>query len=253
MLSIVILTKNEEKNILDCLESVSWADEIIIVDDYSVDLTEAVVRQFIRNKKIKFYKRRLEDDFSAQRNFALLKCKYDWVLFVDADERVTKGLREEINSILINSKNNPKENGYYITRKDVIWGKTLKHGEAGNIKLLRFGRKDSGQWTGTVHEVWNINGNIGELEGGLLHFPHQTISEFLREVNYYTTLRAKELFKAGVKTTVWQIIFYPKAKFILNYFVKLGFLDGIEGLMFAIIMSMHSFLVRAKLWTYSKE
>jgi glycosyltransferase involved in cell wall biosynthesis len=247
MISAVILTKNEEKNILDCLESVSWVDEIIIIDDYSTDLTESVVKQVANNKKIKFYKRRLEDNFSQQRNFGLLKTKYDWVLFIDADERVTPELREEINSFLIN-KSDKSEVGFYIPRKDVIWGKALRHGEAGNIKLVRFARKSNGKWAGNVHEVWNINGKIGELEGNLLHFPHQTISEFLTEINYYTTLRAKELFKKRVKTSVWEIIFYPKAKFVLNYFFKLGFLDGIQGFIFAIVMSFHSFLVRAKLW-----
>jgi len=87
----------------------------------------------------------------------------------------------------------------------------------------------------------------------IFHYPHQTISEFLKEINLYTTIRAEELYEDNSKISIKQIIFYPKAKFILNYFLKLGFLDGIEGLIFAILMSFHSFLVRAKLWTYSKK
>ncbi len=248
MISAVILTKNEEKNILDCLESVSWVDEIIIIDDYSTDLTESVVKQFVKNRKIRFFKRRLENDFSAQRNFGLEKTRYDWALFVDADERVTASLREEINSILINGTNNLKTSGFYVPRLDVVWGKILKHGETGNIKLIRFARKNSGKWKGKVHEVWEVKGQISELENHLLHYPHQTVSEFLREINFYTTIRARELFDSGIKVGAKEIILYPKLKFIVNYLFKLGFLDGIEGLVYAILMSFHSFLVRAKLW-----
>lgn len=247
MLSAVILTKNEEKNILDCLETVSWADEIIILDDYSSDRTLEVI-QLLDNKKIRVFKRRVDGDFAAQRNFALEKVKFDWVLFVDADEFITKELREEINYYLIESK--IKYQGFYIPRRDVMWGKMLKHGETGNIKLLRLGRSDAGKWKGKIHEEWEITEEVTDLENYILHNPHPTISEFLREINFYTTIRARELFDNGVKTNIWKVIFYPKAKFILNYIIKLGFMDGIEGLIFAIIMSFHSFLVRAKLWTY---
>lgn len=248
MISVVVLTKNEEKNILDCLESISWADEIIIIDDFSEDLTEEVIKNFIQNKKIKIFKRKLGDDFSSQRNFGLLKAKYDWVLFVDADERVPNDLREEINAFLIEEKDKSSTNGFYIKRKDIMWGKLLKHGETGNIKILRFGRKNAGKWDGKVHEEWKISDNVSGFENFLIHYPHQTVSEFLKEINFYTTIRARELYANGIRTNVYQIILYPKAKFFLNYFLKLGVLDGIEGLIFSILMSFHSFLVRAKLW-----
>lgn len=246
MISTVILTKNEEKNILDCLESVAWTDEIIIIDDYSTDLTEQVVKHFKINKKISFFKRRLEENFAAQRNFGLLKARYEWVLFIDADERVSQSLREEINNILIDNK--IKTEGFFIPRIDVIWGKSLKHGEAGKLKLLRLGRKNSGKWKGNVHEVWQIENNTRELESDLIHFPHQTISEFLREINFYTDIKAKELYDQKIKPSSSNIILYPVGKFILNFIFKKGFLDGLEGLVYAIIMSFHSFLVRAKLW-----
>lgn len=129
-------------------------------------------------------------------------------------------------------------------------GKQLKHGDTGNIKLLRLAKKRSGIWQGKVHEKWIVEGNIDELENPIIHYPHPTISEFLYDINFYTTLRAKELLQSGKKCSIWEIIFYPKAKFLQNYFIKLGFLDGIEGFIHAILMSLHSFLVRAKLWTY---
>lgn len=247
MISAIILTKNEEKNIIDCLESVSWVDEIIIIDDFSQDRTLEVLKILNLKNKLTIIKRRLENDFSAQRNYALSKTKSDWILFLDADERVTKKLREEINSFLINGKNNFYF-GFYIPRKDVMWGKVINHGEMGNTKLLRLVKKGSGKWIGKVHEQYVSNKKIGELDNGFLHFPHQMINEFLNEINFYTSIRANELFNSNQKVSLFQILFYPKAKFILNYFFKLGFLDGIEGLVLAIFMSFHSFLVRAKLF-----
>lgn len=248
MISVIILTKNEEKNILDCLESISWADEIIIIDDNSEDRTLDVVRQLSLVKKIKIYKKSLENDFSNQRNYALSKATKEWVLFLDADERVSNDLREELNTLIVNEKNEHKYDGFYIKRKDILWGKMLKHGEIGNIKLLRLARKKAGVWYGKVHEEWQVEGKISDLENYLIHYPHQTVSEFLKEINFYTSIRARELYEKKVQVSLLDIIIYPKAKFILNYFIRLGFLDGIEGFIFAIFMSFHSFMVRGKLW-----
>lgn len=247
MISVVILTKNEEKNILDCLETVSWADQIIILDDNSEDRTLEIVNS-LGFKNLSILERNLQGNFSEQRNYALSKAKHDWVMFVDADERITPELRHEINDFLIEEKNEPKFNGMYVKRKDMLWGKLLQHGETGNISLLRLAKKNSGKWEGKVHEKWNVNGETDIFENYILHLPHQTVSEFLGEINFYTTLRARELFEQNQSSSLLRIIFYPKAKFFVNFILKLGFLDGIEGLVFAIIMSFHSFLVRGKLW-----
>lgn len=246
MISIIILTKNEENNIVDCLESVDWCDEIIVIDDFSTDRTLQVIKNF--NRRVKIFQHELRGDFSAQRNFGLSKARGGWVLFVDADERLSNGLKGEIMDYA--SFKNKNYNGFYMQRKDIIWGKELQHGEVGNIKLLRFGKKNAGIWRGKVHEVWEISGRLGNFKMPLLHYPHQTVGNFLREINYYTDLRAKELCDRGESVSFLKIILYPVLKFKINYFLKLGFLDGIEGLVFALMMSFHSFLVRAKLWTY---
>jgi glycosyltransferase involved in cell wall biosynthesis len=252
MISVVILSKNEEKNILDCLETVSWADEIIILDDNSDDRTLEIVEN-LSLKNLKTIKRELHNDFSAQRNYAISKTKNEWILFIDADERVTPELRREINDFLIEEKNSPKFNGMYIKRKDMLWGKLLIHGETGNIKLLRLAKKSAGKWQGKVHEEWVVKGDTETFDNYILHFPHPTISEFLEEINFYTSIRAAELYESGIKTSLFQIIVYPKAKFFVNYFLMLGILDGLEGLVFAILMSFHSFLVRGKLWLLWKK
>lgn len=246
MITAVVLTRNEETNIVDCLESIDWCDELIVVDDNSTDRTLQVIKNF--NPRVRIFQHELQGDFSAQRNFGLSKAKGEWVLFVDADERLSNGLKGEIMDYL--SSKNKSYDGFYVQRKDIIWEKELRHGEVGNIKLLRFAGKGKGKWEGKVHEVWQIDGRIGEFRMPLLHYPHQTIANFLSEINYYTDLRAKELYASGIRASFYQIVLYPKAKFFLNYFFRLGFLDGVEGLVFAIMMSFHSFLVRAKLWTY---
>ena len=248
-LSVVILTKNEENNILDCLESIKSLDEIIIIDDYSEDRTLEIVKKF--DNEIKIFKRAVEKDFSAQRNFGLNKASFEWVLFIDADERVSEALASEISNFHFQIPNNVK--GFYIKRRDVMWGRELKYGETRNVKLLRLARRDAGRWVGKVHEVWNIDGKIGELDNGLIHYPHQTIREFLSEISLYSSIRAKELHEKRIKVSALDVIFYPKAKFFLNYFLKLGFLDGLPGLIVTFMMSFHSFLVRSKLWLNNKN
>lgn len=245
-LSALVLTKNEENNIVDCVESVNFADEIIIIDDFSEDRTVEVVK-CLENRKIKVFKKKLENDFAIQRNYGLSKAKSDWVLFLDADERVSEGLASEITTLKSLTLFN-QYTGFYIKRTDFMWGKDLKYGEIGNIKLLRLAKKDSGKWYGKVHEKWIIKGKIGNLKNDLKHFPHQTISQFLIDINYYTTIRAKELYDKGIISNWKSIICYPLGKFFLNYFMNLGFLDGIRGFVFATMMTFHSFLVRSKLW-----
>jgi glycosyltransferase involved in cell wall biosynthesis len=242
MISAVILTKNEEMNIGDCLDSISWCDERIIIDDHSDDKTVDIAKK----KGATVFIHSMYEDFSLQRNFGLEKAEGDWVLFIDADERVSPALWYEI----MQHTNESIEDfsGFYIKRLDTMWARVLKHGETGNVVLLRLARKGAGRWEGKVHERWVVKGKTAVLKNPLDHFPHSSVSEFLKEINYYTDLRAEELFKRKTKSNWLSIIAYPKAKFIQNYIIKGGFLDGLPGLLVAILMSFHSFLVRGKLW-----
>ncbi len=243
--TVVILTKNDEANILDCLESVEDFDEILVIDDKSTDRTLEIVKKVSPN--IKIFQHVLDGDFASHRNFALKKVTNEWVLFVDSDERVSGELLKEIKSA---SEDN---DGYLIKRKDVLWGKKLFFGETANIKLLRLGKIDSGEWVGKVHEKWKVNGRVIELKNSLIHYPHQSVKEFLKEIDFYSTLRARELFEKKEKVSWWYILIYPKAKFFINYFLKLGLLDGVPGFIAAAMMSLHSFLVRSKLWLLYKN
>jgi glycosyltransferase involved in cell wall biosynthesis len=245
MLTAVVLTKNEEKNIKACLETLSFCDEIVVIDDYSEDKTVEIAQKL----GTQVFKRKLKDNFAAQRNFALEKVKPGWVLFVDADERVPPKLRSQIKK----SIGTPGIVGYYLRRRDVLFGKKLKFGETSKVRLLRLARRDAGRWERQVHEVWQVRRRTGELTAPLLHFPHPTITEFLEEINHYSSLHAQALFKEREKTNLFQIIFYPLLKLIQNYCFRLGFLDGMPGLIVALMMSLHSFLARAKLFMLWKR
>ncbi len=258
-ISAVILTKNEEKNIGRCLKSLEFVDEIIIIDDESTDNTlEKIQKLEVKSQnlksKVKIFQRKLNNDFTSQRNFGLEKTTNDWVLFVDADEEATDELQKEINNRLdsrLRGNDKGLYDAYFIKRKDFFWEKELKYGETKKVRdqgIVRLVKKDSGQWMGTVHEVFHTASKIGNLDGYLNHYPHPTLKEFINDVNYYSSIRAEELFNQEVKTNVFQIIFYPFLKFIYNYFILLGFFDGPTGFVYSFMMSFHSFLVRAKLY-----
>jgi len=253
----IVLTKNEENNIEKCLNSIKWCDEIIIVDDYSVDRTLEKIQisksKFQIKSQIQIFKKKLNDDFAEQRNFGMEKASGEWVIFVDADEKVTRKLQNEISQVVLNRGRNDICS-YYIKRRDYFWGRELKYGETKKLRdrgIVRLVKKNSGKWVGKVHEEFQANCKTGKLNGFLDHYPHQTIREFINEVNFYSSLRARELLDNGKKTNVFEIIFFPLCKFIYTYFIKFGFLDGPAGFTYAFFMSFHSFLVRTKLYQYT--
>ncbi len=242
-ITAIVLSKDEEKNIIDCLDSLEFADEIIVVDDNSKDRTFEILKEREKDdKRLKLFQRSLDNNFSSQRKFAIDKAKNNYIFFLDADERAPKELVEEMRML------EPFYAGYLVKREDFMWGKKLRFGETGSIWLLRLFDKRKGELKGMVHETWETKDRVGRLSFPIYHYPHPTINEFLKDINFYTDIRAKELYQKKVKSGFVQIILYTKAKFFVNYFFKLGFLDGIEGLMHAILMSFHSFMVRGKLW-----
>jgi glycosyltransferase involved in cell wall biosynthesis len=258
MLSAVVLTKNEEKNIERCLNSLDFVDEIVVVDDYSIDNTLNQISKIkYQNEKTKFkiFQRKLNSDFSKQRNFGMEKASGEWVLFLDADEEVSPDLKEEIKEVIRYATLERDDLvGFYIKRRDFFWGKEVKFGEVLKVRkkgILRLIKKGFGKWEGKVHEKLQVTSyklQVVSLKNFINHYPHPTIKDFLQEINFYSSLRANELFEQGKKTNILEIIFYPLFKFILNYFIYLGFLDEPPGFVYAFMMSFHSFLVRGKLY-----
>ena len=245
LITAIVLTKNEQESIIGCLKSLNWVNEIIVVDDNSTDKTVKLCRQF----GAKVFNRPLNNDFSAQRNFALDQASCDWLLFVDADERVSPALKKEI----LSSVEQNCFNGFLIKRDDFFWGKKVNWGEVKNIWLLRLAKRNCGRWIRPVHEIWEINGPVGRLTGRLWHYPANSLSQRLKKINYYSGLHAESLRREGKTSFGFKIILWPLLKFINNYLLKFGFLDGSRGLIINLLMSLHSFLSQGKLWLLTRR
>lgn len=246
-LTAVVLTKNNQHEIKNCLDKLSFSDEIVVIDDYSSDKTVEITQ----NLGAKVFQRKLDNDFSAQRNFGLEKALGKWVLFIDSDERVGEELAKEIAKFTNNSLND--FSGYYLIRKDYFLGKLLKSTEAGKKKILRLAQKEAGKWERFVHEEWKIKGKVGLLKNPLLHHPHKNLDDFVSQINFYSTLHAQANLKEGKKSNLFKIIFWPKAKFIENWIIKGGYKDSNYGFVISLIMSFHSFLAWSKLWLWQKS
>ncbi|EKE21361.1 MAG: Glucosyltransferase, partial [uncultured bacterium] len=165
-ISAVVLTKNEEKNIKKCLESIDFCEEIIILDDFSTDKTIEIVHKILKIHKVyKVLQRKLNGDFAAQRNYGLSKATRDWVLFLDADEEISPELKKEIVSCI---KDKDSIEAFYLKRRDFFWDRELKHGELSSVTkkgLIRLVKKESGKWMGNVHEVFHTAQNCKILNG----------------------------------------------------------------------------------------
>jgi glycosyltransferase involved in cell wall biosynthesis len=244
MISAVVLAHNDADVITGCLSMLAWCDEIIVIDDYSQD--DTAVRAGKAGAIV--VKRHLDNDFASQRNFGIDQAKGEWILFVDSDEIVPPPLAREISEVVRETG----KNGFMIGRRDAMFGKILRYGETAGVRLLRLARKGSGRFTRPVHETWTVSGPVGALRNVLLHYPHQTVGGFLDEINSYSGINATYLRGQGVRVAWWHIPVYPLAKFVKNHIIRLGFLDGMPGLVVSVLMSFHSFLTRAKLYQESK-
>lgn len=243
-ISALVLARNEEKTLERCLKSLSFCNEIIVLNNNSSDNTAGLSRHL--GARVITHP---QSNFADQRNFGLKEAKNQWVLFVDADEVVEKDLAQEIKSKI--SLNN--FNAYFIPRIDIWWGKRLYYGEvkrAVSRGFIRLMKKDAGIWKGAVHEEFIPTKTAGKLNHPLYHYPHPALKDFLNDINEYSTIRAKELDTHKVNVTFADIIMYPCIKFFLSYFIHMGFLDGPQGFAYSFLMSFHSFLVRVKLYQY---
>jgi glycosyltransferase involved in cell wall biosynthesis len=234
----VVLAHNEEKNIQKALDSLHFCKEVIVLDDNSADATQNSARK--SGARVVSFP--VSQSFSAARNEAMKLAQNEWVFFLDADEVVTPVLAHEIEAC------DGTKSAYAVPRRDFFWGKELMWGETRSARttgIVRLVKKESGTWVGLVHEVFACFGQVGKLGGYIDHIPHQSVTEFIRDVNKYSTIRAEELHQQRSVTTL-EMILFPFGKFIYTYFIKLGFLDGPPGFVYSFVMSFHSFLVRSK-------
>ncbi len=240
-LSVLINTYNEEKMIAGCLEHLLWADEVVVADSESTDNTVKIAQQYpVKVVPI------LRTNFSEMRNAGLKQLSGDWVLLIDADERVTPELANEIQRVLADS---PKEVGFYMTMHHYFLGKWIKHcGWHPRYKLRLYKRTENSFYKGLVHESLNIQGEIGYLKNHIDHFSYTSIEQFVNKTNLYTTLAAQEALNKGRRVNLFKIVFRPIRHFLKTYLFRLGFLDGVHGLILCVLQSYYVFLRTVKTW-----
>jgi len=223
-ISGLVITYNEEKNIEELIKNIDFVDEIIIVDSISSDKTKAIATQF---PKVKFIENKFID-FTTQRNFALQHAQYNWVLFMDGDERVTPELKEEI---IETTKKVNSEDAYYFYRKYYYKKKPIHFSGTQTDKNFRLFKRDKAIYTAEklVHETLTVNGTIGKLKHKLIHYSFDNYTAYKSKMIHYGQLKAKELYLKNKKFTYLHLIFKPIYKFLYNYFIRLGVLDGIMG------------------------
>ena len=242
-ISVLICTKNEEKMIKDCLESVKWADEIVIIDDFSTDKTVEIAKKY--GAEVFENKWR---GFSEQKNFGFKKTTGDWVLFLDADERVTPELRREILKV-INLKDNPFS-GYNIPRLNNILGKDFYYGGwYPDYQRRLVEREKFKKWEGKLHEIMLVYGTTGNLISKLYHITHRGLSWMVSKSIVYTEIEAKELLKKGHPKMFWWRFFRPMfQELVYRLITKSGWRDGMRGWIEAIYQAFNKFLIYARLW-----
>jgi glycosyltransferase involved in cell wall biosynthesis len=240
-ISVVIITYNEERNIMDCLESVKWADEIVLVDSISQDRTVELCRKITD----KIY-RRPWPGFGPQKNFGIDHTTSEWILIVDADERVPAALRNEI----IETVRQPGEKvGYHIPRRNFWYGKWIRWAGMYPDYQLRLFKKAAGRYNDVlVHENLILNGPTGYLKNPLDHITERRLSDHMKKFMQYTTLAAEEKAKKRDEVSIFDLAFNHAATFIKSYLIRQGFRDGIHGFIVSVLAGMYTFVKYAKLW-----
>jgi glycosyltransferase involved in cell wall biosynthesis len=250
-LSVALITKNEEVNLRRTLQSVRWADEIIIVDNGSMDGTESIARETNARFFVEGWK-----GFGAQKNSAIAKCTGDWILSLDADEEVSQGLTGEIRGLLSES---PSHDAYFIPRRNFFLGRWIRHGGYYPDPKLRLFRRGAAQFEErAVHETMQYHGSPGHLRGDLLHHAYPTLDAYIEHMNAYSSLGvhqaiARAKTSRGILPFLWNVYVNPVATFQYNYILRGGFLDGREGLLLHLYHSVYVSWKYAKAWEIARK
>lgn len=243
-ISVVLSVRNEERYIERVLRSVSWADEIIVVDNESTDKTPDIAKSF----GAKVYRKKNDPMLNKNKNLGFEQATKEWILNLDGDEEVTDELRYEIQDLL--KKDSIAPDGYWISRKNIIFGKWIRHGLWWPDKQLRLFRRGKGRFPcNHIHEYLIVDGKTADLSSPILHHNYDSISQFLRKMDaIYTENEVLHLRQTG-KQIVWHdAIRMPVSDFIKIYFAQQGYKDGMHGLVLAMLQAFYAFIVFAKTW-----
>ena len=235
-----IIARDEERRIERCLDSLGWADEIVVVvDDRTADATAEVARRHTD----RVFVRRFEG-YPAQRQFAQDQARSDWVFWVDCDEVVAPGLAREIGETL----EQPRFAAYRVPRRDYMFGRWIRHGGWYPQYHVRLYRREGVEWSRRVHEVPEIRGDVGTLREPVLHFAHTRVRDWLGKMTTYTALEAQAMHEAGARIGPVRILFEPPLYFGYKYIVQQGWRDGMHGLALALLLGGYRLARDLQLW-----
>lgn len=239
--SALVPTFNEEENLRDCLDSLRWADEIFVVDSFSQDRTLEIAREFSARVAQHEYL-----NSAAQKNWAIPQAAHPWVLLVDADERVPQELQKEIRGIL---EEGPRFDGYWIRRANHFLGRRMKHCGWETDKVIRLFRRDAARYQEReVHAEITLPGPLPVLRNPLLHYSFRSFRQYWRKMQLYSDWGASQLHREGKRAGWISIALRPIIRFLKMYVLRLGFLDGMHGLVLCTLAAFTVFLKYAKLW-----
>lgn len=242
--SVAMIVKNEGAKLAKALRSVQWADEIVIVDSGSSDNTLEVAKGF----SAKVYDR-VFDDFSSQKNFAAEKCGNEWILSLDADEEVSEGLRD----LILKTVEDPGDGAAFsVKRVNRLFGKILSH-SAGNDYPVRLFRKGKARFVQPIHEYLDVEGRTGRLEEALHHNSTVDLAAEYNKTDRYTDLEAAWILEKNVSPSIFKMLIFPVLMFLKLYVIDRGFLDGIEGLLWAGVSARYCFVKYSKARRLSKD
>ncbi len=251
MISAIIITKDEEKMLEDCLKSLEFADEVIVVDTGNTDKTNIIAK----NYAAKIVKYSGKGSFAEWRNKGLKEVKGEWVLYIDADERVTPELKKEILSIISQYPNVPISSAYAIPRRNFIFKKEFKHsGQYPDYQKRLFKKSELVNWVSDVHEEPNFKGDLGHLENPMLHYKNMTLSQMVEKTNRWSEIEAKLMFDAHHPPM--NLLRFASAivrEFWLRMIIQMAFLDGPEGIIYAIYQVFSKFTSYAKLYEMQEK
>jgi glycosyltransferase involved in cell wall biosynthesis len=244
--TVTVITRNEAANIAAALESVKWADEIIVVDSESADDTVEIARRYTSRVIVRPW-----PGYVVQKNFAAEQASHDWILSLDADERVTPPLAEEIRSLLSAS---PDAAGYRMPRVTFHLGRWIRSTDWYPDYQLRLYDRRRARWTGRyVHESVQIDGPVGRLRSELQHYPYRDVAHHVQTMDHYTTLAARQMYEDGRGAGWIDILITPRLTFFRNYILRGGFRDGMPGLIISAMNAYYVGLKFAKLWETARR
>jgi glycosyltransferase involved in cell wall biosynthesis len=239
-----VITRNERRHIVSCLESLQWADEIVVLDSQSDDGTVELARPLVTRLETRRFV-----DFPSQRQAALDLICSDWVLFVDADERVTSELAEEVRDVVaLVGPSAPV--GYWVPRRNYIWGRWIKGGGWYPDYQLRLFRRNRGRYdlARGVHELVDLDGAAGHLQHTLIHHNYESVGQFLAKQWQYSTLEARTLFDQGKRARPHNLVLQPVREFRRRLVTLGGYRDGPHGVALATLLAYYTLVTYVKLW-----